>query len=170
MSGIEKQLMLKEIKDTLEGQDVFFTNFSKVSVADFGRLRQSISNNVGKGMVVKNSIARIALKELGMEESIPAVDGSVLLVTSGDEPQKISKELVNFAKKQEAFTINGAVIDGQFHPSTYIVTLAKLPSREQLIASVVGGIKAPITNFVLGLNSLLRSFVVVLNEVSKKKS
>ena len=170
MPGIEKQLMLKEIKSTLEGNDVFFTNFSKVSVEAFGQLRQSISDNACKGVVVKNTIARIALKELGMEETLPAIDGSVLLVASGNEPQKISKELVDFAKKQEAFTLKGAVIDGQFRPSSYVNALAKLPSREQLIASVVVGIKAPITNFVLGLNSLLRSFVVVLNEVSKKKS
>ncbi len=170
MPGIEKQLMLKEVKGKLEGKDVYFTNFNKVNVEDFGRLRQAVSNKKAQGIVVKNSIARIVLKELGMEETIPVIDGSVFLVTSSEEPQSVSKELVNFAKGQEAFNIKGAFIDGDFYSSDYVVDLAKLPSREQLIASVVVGIKAPITNFVLGLSGLMRSFVVVLNEISKKKN
>jgi len=169
MTGIEKQLMLKEIKEKLENKDIFFTNFSKVNVKDLGRLRQAITKGEGKGIVVKNNVARIVLKELGMENTLPAIDGSVFLVVSDEEPQKISKVLVNFAKEQEAFTIKGAFLDGNFHPSIYVLKLAALPSRNELLALVVGSIKAPINNFVLGLHGVLRSFVVVLNEMSKKK-
>ncbi len=169
MAGLEKQLMLKVMKETLEGNDVFFTRFDKVTVGNFGRLRQGVRKNEGKGIVGKNSIMRIALKELGMEDAVSAIDGSVFLVASQEGPQKVSKELVNFSKEQSAFEIQGVFIDGAFRPKEYVVELSNLPSREQLLASVVGGMKAPITNFVFGLNSIVRSLVVVLNEVSKKK-
>ena len=170
MAGLEKKLMLQEIKKKIEGRDVFFTNFEKVTVEQFGALRRSIAANDGNGVVVKNNIARIILKELGMEDALSAIEGAVFLVAVSKEPQKVSKDLVDFAKAREAFSIKGAFIDGIFQPAPYVIQLAKLPSREQLLACVVGGIKAPITNFVFGLSSLLRSLVVVLNEVSKKKS
>ncbi|MBU1862376.1 MAG: 50S ribosomal protein L10 [Candidatus Omnitrophica bacterium] len=170
MPGIENTLMLKEIKKKLENKNVFFTNFNKVTVKNFSRLRQSLTKNDGQGLVVKNRVARIVLKELGMEKAVDVIAGSMFLVAAEKEPQKISKDLVDFAKGQESFTIKGAFIDGSFQPESYVSELAKLPSREQLLASVVGGMKAPITNFVFGLKGILRSFVVVLNEMNKKKS
>lgn len=169
MPGIDKKIMLKEMKATLEGGDIFFAKFDRVNVADFSELRRSIKNKEGRGIVVKKTLAKIALTEMGMEEATGALDGQMFLVASPSEPQIISKELVDFSKKQEGFVVNGVFMDGTFHSSEYVNDLAQLPSREQLLASVVGGIKAPITNFVMGLNSLLRSMVVVLDQVKQQK-
>jgi len=133
-------------------------------------LRGSIKKNEGYGFVVKNKVAEIALKELGMEGALEALDGQVFLVRSAEEPQVISKELVNFAKSQEAFEIQGIFIDGNFQGKSYVMELSNMPSRHQLLASVVCGMKAPITNFVFILNALMKNLVVVLDQVSKKKS
>jgi large subunit ribosomal protein L10 len=170
MAGIEKELLLKETKARLEGGDVFFTTFDRVSVDKLAGLRRSIKKAEGRGFVVKNTIAQRAMQELGIEVAEQALDGPLFLVRSAEEPQAISKELVNFAKEQEAFEIKGIFIDGNFQGKNYVEALSSMPSRHQLLASVVGGMKAPITNFVFSLSALLKNLVVVLDQVSKKKS
>lgn len=170
MAGIEKELMFKEIKSCLEGNDIFIACFSKVSVENLNKLRSAIRKNAARGIVAKHSIAKRVFKDLGLENAAASFSDTMFLVAAPEEPQKVSKELVDFTKDKETFSIQGVVIDGTFQPEEYVAALAELPSREQLLASVVGGIKAPVTNFVFVLNSLLRSFVVVLNEVGKKKN
>ncbi len=170
MAGIEKELLLKETKTRLTGGDLFFTNVDKVNVEKLAELRRSVKKSDGCGYVVKNRIAKIALEEMGMADAAQGLDGQVFVVTAPRDPQDISKELVDFSKEQESFEIQGVFIDGAYQSKTYVEDLSKLPSRQQLLASVVGGMKAPITNFVLGLGSLVKSLVVVLDQVSKKKS
>jgi large subunit ribosomal protein L10 len=170
MAGIEKKLLLKETKARLEGGDVFFAKFEKVKVDKLAELRRSVKKVSGRGYVVKNTIAQLALEEMGMPNASKEVKGQSFLVTAPKDPQLVSKELINFAKEQESFEIQGVYIAGSFQPKSYVEALALLPSRHQLLASVVGGMKAPITNFVFGLNCLLRNLVVVLDQVSKKKS
>jgi len=170
MAGIEKELLLKETKSRIEGGDLFFTKVDKVNVEKLAELRRSVKKSDGRGYVVKNRIAKIALEEMGMGDATQWLDGQIFMVTAPRDPQDVSKELVNFAKEQEAFEIQGVFIDGSFQSKAYVEDLSKLPSRQQLLASVVGGMKAPITNFVLGLGSLVKSLVVVLDQVSKKKS
>lgn len=169
MASFYKELMLNEIKETLGNNDVFFASFDKVTVESISNLRRSLRKNDASGMVVKNKLARIALKDLGMQQSDDILTGAMFLVSAPRDPQNVSKDLVDYAKKEEAFSIKGVFTNGTFYTGDYVSDLAQLPSREQLLASVVGGIKAPITNFVLGLNGLLRSVVVVLNEVKKAK-
>jgi large subunit ribosomal protein L10 len=170
MAGIEKELLLKETKARIEGGNVFFTKFDRISVDKLAELRSSLKKKDGRGFVVKNKVAELALKELGMDNALKALDGQVFLVRSAKEPQIISKELVNFSKEQESFEIQGVFIDGNFQEKSYVEELSRMPSRKELLASVVGGMKAPITNFVFGLNALLKGLVVVLDQVSKKKS
>ncbi len=170
MAGIEKEIMLKEVKSKLENRSIFFASFEKMTVDDFGSLRNTLSKKEANGFVVKKRIAKLALKELGLEEAADGIVGPLFMVATEANQPALSKDLVNFAKEKESFVINGVYMDGSYHPTSYVETLSSLPSRDELIASVVCGAKAPINNFVLGLNSLLRSFVVVLNEVSKQKS
>lgn len=170
MAGIEKKIMLQEVKSALAEKDVFVTKYDRLTVKDFGQLRSDIRKKNGSGMVVKKTIAKLAFKELGMEDASQALDGSVFVVASSDEPQELSKLLVDFAKKKEEFDVTGAFVEGAYRDQQYVKDLASLPSREELIASVVGGIKAPITNFVMGLSGFMKQLVVVLNEVNKTKS
>jgi large subunit ribosomal protein L10 len=77
--------------------------------------------------------------------------------------------LVNFSRDHKLLKIKGAMLDGAVIAPDRINELALLPPREVLIARVVGGIKAPISNFVNLLQANLRSLVSVLNNIHKKK-
>ena len=87
----------------------------------------------------------------------------------GSEGIAESKDLVNFAKTHDKFKIKGAVIDGKLVAEEKIKYMASLPSKEVLLAQVVGGIKAPITGFVMVLGGVIRKFVYVIDAVKNKK-
>lgn len=171
MASTEKQTLLEELVKTIEGKDyIFFGRFSRLSVNDFGELRRKVEKVSNRSVVAKNSIARRALEQLGLKNACEFLKGSMFLTLGEKEPQVISKTLVDFAKGNENFQIAGACVEGGVYPAAYVEQLAKLPSRDVLIASVVGGISAPLRGFVNALSQLTRSLVVVLDQVQKQKA
>jgi large subunit ribosomal protein L10 len=88
----------------------------------------------------------------------------------GKEPQLVSKTLVEFAKGRDNVELRGMILDGKAFEGNFIKELAKLPSRKELLTAVAIRMKSPITALVMTLNGLLQSFVVVLNEIQKKKA
>jgi len=119
--------------------------------------------------VVKNTLAKRALERVNASAASVFVEGAIVLVTTDDDPQPVSKALVNFAKDKEAFELKGAFLEGAAQNHEYVKALAALPSKDELITKVVCGIKSPITGFVLTLNAITKGFVVALNEIRKKK-
>lgn len=170
MPGVEKELMLKEVQQKIEGCPyIFFAKFKGLRVNDFSQLRRSLEKISKSCFVAKNSLLRKALTSSGMSLINGLLEGSVVLITTEKDPQVVSKLLVDFAKDKESFQLAGASIEGRLSDSAFVKELAKLPSRIKLIAKTVGGMKAPITGFVLSLRGLLSSLLSVLDQVSKKR-
>jgi len=78
--------------------------------------------------------------------------------------------LVDFAKGRENFQLDGAFLEGQIFPAQYLQSLANLPSREVLLATLANRMNAPVGGLVNVLSQLTRSLVTVLDQVQKKKS
>ena len=171
MASLEKQLLLEELIKAIEGKNyIFFSRFNRLSVNDFGELRRKVGKVANRSVVVKNSITLRAFEQLGLKNASELVKGSIFLTMGEKEPQAISKVLVDFAKGNESFQIAGACVEGDIYPPAYVEQLAKLPSREVLLASVVGGISAPLRSFVSALGQMTRSLVVVLDQIQRKKA
>ncbi len=167
-----KDRMIGEIlNDIKERPNFFITNFMGSSVSDLENVRKSLKATKGTFVVVKNSMINVVLDQLKLEEAKSLIDGGVGISLSGDDVVATSKILVNFSKTHEKFKIKGAVIDGKLVAADKIKEMASLPSRDVLLAQVVGGIKAPITGFVSVLGGVLRKFVYVVDavRVSKEK-
>ncbi len=167
-----KDRMIGEIlSDIKERPNFFITNFMGSSVSDLESVRKSLRPSKGTFFVVKNSMMNVVLDQLKLEDAKPLIDGGVGISLSGDDIVATSKVLVNFSKTHEKFKIKGAVIDGKLVAVDKVKEMASLPSKEVLLAQVVGGIKAPITGFVGVLGGLLRKFVYVVDavKVSKEK-
>ncbi len=170
MPGFEKELMLKEVTQKIKGSPyIFFNKFKGLPVNDFFQLRRTLEKVSKNCFVAKNTILKKAFESAGFAKANGFLEDSLVLVTAEKDPQIVSKFLVDFAKDKESFQLAGACIEGEFLDASFVKELSKLPPRIELIAKVVGGIKAPITGFVLTLRSLLSSFVNVLDQVSKKK-
>ena len=172
MPSLEKTIMLREFSKRVEKKPyLFFAKFTKLSTSDLGDLRRNLSKSADTCTVVKNTIARKTFEQLGIKGIEDLINGQTLLATCKDEPQRVSKVLVDFSKdRDDRFKISGAYVDGAVFEAGHVKQLAALPSKHELLTKVACGVKSPITNFVLTLNAVIRSFVVVLGEVSRKKS
>ncbi|MDO8535610.1 MAG: 50S ribosomal protein L10 [Candidatus Omnitrophota bacterium] len=168
-----KDRMIGEIlNDIKERPNFFITNFMGSSVSDLESVRKSLRPTKGTFFVVKNSMINVVLDQLKLEEAKSMIDGGVGISLSGDDIIATSKVLVNFSKTHEKFKIKGAVIDGKLVAVDKVKEMASLPSKEVLLAQVVGGMKAPITGFVSVLGGIIRKFVYAVDavKVSKEKA
>ncbi len=171
MPKFEKDLMSRELKGYFDKNPyVFFTSITGLKVADVTELRRSVEGKGEKALLVKNSLAERILKERGLNGEIQKLlKDSVILTFANKNPQDVSKAIVEFAKTREKCVLRGAILDGKVVEPAVIKQLATLPSREVLLGKVVSGMNAPIAGLVLTLGALVRSFVVVLNQVAEKK-
>jgi len=171
MPGLEKELMMKELAAKIEGcAYLFLAGFQNLSVNEFSALRRMMEKTAKSCFVTKKTLLEKLFEASGLPKMNGTLKGSVVLIAAEKDPQIIAKALFDFAKgKPQGLEVACAVLDGKALDANFVKELSKLPSRIELIAKVVGGMKSPITGFVLTLNGVLRSFVCVLNEVSKKK-
>ena len=167
---LTKERMVKELlSDLKERPNFFITNYMGSSVADLENVRKSLRASSSTYFVVKNSIFNVVLDQLKIDGAKKLVDGGVGVSLSGGDYLATTKVLVNFSKTHEKFQIKGAFIDGKLVSADKIKEIAALPSREVLLARVVGGIKAPITGFVIVLGGVIMKFVYVIDAVKASK-
>ena len=169
-SRVSKNLIITEIEKELKSRPIIFVaRHHAVPAASLDQLRSKLRGSQSRYLVVKNSLARIALdrsKLKGFDDALATECGFVF--TSGD-PVFSSKILTGFAKENEGFKIQKGFINGEWVSLEQIKILASLPPREVLIARVVGGIQAPLSRFVCVLSGTLRKMVTVLDAIAKKK-
>ncbi len=171
MPSIGKQLMFEELVDVLRAENyVFFARYEKLPVSEFSDLRRKLDKVSHRAMVVKNSIARRAFKNLGITNINGFIKGSVLLTLSDKDPQLVSKVLIDFTKDHVNFELVGACLEHALYDRDYVKGLSELPSRETLVATVVARLNAPISGFVGVMGQLMRSFVVTLDQICKQKT
>ena len=171
MPSLAKELILEELIQTLQAKNyIFFSRQQGLSAPDFVELRRKLEKVANRTIVVKNTITRLAFKKMGITDANSLVKGSVLLTVAEKDPQLVSKVLVEFAKGRESFQLGGAYLEGNVFTSQYLKSLAELPSRNSLLASVAGSLNAPIGGFVNMLGQLIRSLAVVLDQVEKTKA
>jgi len=165
-----RQTSQSRIKASLkESSGAFIVKYSGVSSPDLSALRQQLKDYTATLFVVKNSIARRALKDSGLESAISVIDGPCGLVFTKDDPVSASKVLYNFSREHENLKLEGAFLKDRVLDKKDIETLAKLPSKEILRAITVVILKSPITGFVGVLNQTLKKFVYCIDQIKRKK-
>ena len=171
MPSFLKELMLEELVKSLQAKNyIFFAKHQGLSATDFVELRRKLEKVADKAVVTKNSIARLALKRVGIEDANGFIKGSILLAVSNRDPELVSKVLVEFAKGRDNFELGGAYLEGNIFSPESIRSIAALPPRQMLLASVACGLNAPICGFVNVLSQLMRSLAVCLNQIQKAKA
>src|SRR3989338_5015519 len=165
-----KERMLDEVAQRFKGHPNFFiTSYMGLSAYELEILRRGLKKTSSTYFVVKNSCLRIVFDKLKLGEAAPQVEGGVGISLSGQDIISSCKALVNFTKEHGKFKVKCGVFDGKIMQYERIRELASIPSKEILLARVVGGIKSPITGFVNVLAGTLRKFVHVVNAIKNKK-
>ncbi len=167
----EKQKSLEEIKESLEKQEALvFINYSGLKADDVFNLRKELKKSGCILKVAKKTLAKRALKEKGLELKEGSLEGQIALIFGFEDPVMSAKIPYNFAKENENLKILGGFLENKFKSSEEIITLAKIPSKDELLAKVVGSISAPISNFVSVLQGNSRSLIYALTAIKNAKN
>lgn len=165
-----KETSEKQIKNNLkESGSVFVMNYSKVSSPDLSNLRQSLRSASATIFMVKNSVARRALRDSGLDSLVETIEGPCGLVFIKEEPVSASRVLCDFSRSHELLKLRGGFLKDRFLDKEDIEAIARLPSREVLRAKVVMTLKFPISGLVMVLNEMLKKFVYCLEQIKQKK-
>ncbi|MBM2816896.1 MAG: rplJ [Ignavibacteria bacterium] len=168
----KKEETVKELVELLEGvSGLYIFDFNKLNVADTINLRRLMKEKKIKVRVAKNTLILLALKEFGKFE-VPEkyFFGQSALAFSYDDPTVPARILKQFTEKRETPKLKAAVIEGQVYDGSRLKELAELPSKEDLIASILGSINAPISGIVGSINAVLRDVAYLVEEVAKTKA
>jgi len=164
----QKEEQLVRLNDQFGSKKAVFVDYQGLSVKEIENLRNSLEEKGVKFVVVKNTLAKIALKNAGIEVADELLKKPVAVAFADDEVTP-SKEIKNFAKLHEKLEILGGVIEKAYVPALTIEALALLPSREELYAKVVGSIAAPISGMVNVLAGNIRGLINVLSQYQESK-
>ena len=118
--------------------------------------------------VSKNTIARLSLKESSYDQLAQHVQGQMALILSNSDAAEVSKILIKFAKSYEGFAVEGGCLSGVFLNPQDIKRLSDLPSREVLLAQLLGTMQAPLTRFAGALNGKTRELISLLKQLSDR--
>lgn len=146
------------------------TDFKGMTVEELTNLRVSLRNAGGEYLVVKNTLARIALTD-GTHNAIKDKFHDNCGVAFGfDDPVAVAKALSDFAKQSKLFELRCASLDGKAMDAAQIDALAKLPGREQLLGQLLGTMNAVPTNFVSLFANMVRGLLYALKGIEDQKS
>ena len=166
-----KKLVVEEIKEKIQNsKSVVFVKFEGLTVAQDTELRREFRKSNVEYKVLKNTLIRRAFNDLGITDFDEDLNGPTSVAFGTDEVGA-AKVIVEAAKKfDKKVTVKSAYVDGGKVDANGVKTLASMPSKEELVAKVLGSLQAPIANFVGVLSAMPRSLVIALNAIAEKKA
>ena len=166
-----KQEQVMQMHDKLtRAKAVFLADFRGMNVDKATTLRNELRSASVEYKVFKNTLLDIAAKETEAECLTPYLAGPTAIAISYDDPVSAAKVLSKFAKESKGvFVLKAGVLSGKIIDVNQIQALADLPSREVLLAKMLGSMQAPTTNFVGVLAALPASLVRALDAIRVKK-
>lgn len=156
-------------KDIADATSVVFANYQGLTVADMDALRANCRENGVRCMATKKTLVKRALADRDIDVDTKAYEGGIATFLGTDEVSA-PKVVAEFAKDHEIVTIFGGVLEGAYIDADKVKALSKLPSKEELLAKMVGSMNAPVSGFVNVLAGNLRGLVNVLNGIKDAKA
>ena len=170
-----KKAIVADLKERLTGaKAAVFTSYSGLTVAQDTELRRKLREAGVSYQVVKNTMTRIAAKEAGLDGLDDIFNGTTALAIAGDDvvaPAKVICDFIKENKLDEAgkLSVKAGILDGRVIDIEEVKALASLPSREVLIAKILGSMQAPISGTVNVLQGVIRNAVYVLEAIRQQK-
>ncbi len=169
MDKQDKQRVVEELHNAWsESTAGVVTHYRGLSVSQMGDLRRALHQAGVSIQVVKNTLARRAAEGTDFKAAEELFTGPVA-IAYGKDPVAMAKAISEFAKKNDALTVCGGVLDGKMVDVSGVKALASLPSREVLLAKMLGSMQSPVSGFVRTLAEVPASFVRTLAAVRDQK-
>lgn len=158
MAGKNRQLKeakVQEIKEKMEkAQSLILAQYQGLTVEEDTQLRKNLREAGVEYKVYKNTLVILAAKELGIEGIIPHLEGPVSIAFGYDDATAPARILNDFAKDHKKLELKAGLIDGQTYDAAAVKQIASIPSKEVLIAKLLGSFKAPLSNLAYLLSAV----------------
>lgn len=165
-----KQAVVEDIKEKLEkSQSLVFLDYRGLTVEEVTNLRVQMRQAGVEYRVLKNTMIKKAADELNIEGLDSILEGPTAVAFGFDDPVAPAKILVDFIKKAKKTEIKAGMLNGRVVSVKEVQALAELPSREELIAKMLGSLNAPVQGLVMVLSGVMRNFVCALNAIKEQK-
>ncbi len=166
----QKEELIRELAQKLKGSKaIVFSDYKGLQVKDLTALRKELREAGVELKVLKKTLINLALKDAGIEADVKKMEGQIAIAVSSQDEVAAAKIIAKAAKANENLKIVGGILGIKELSAAEVNALAKLPSKEELLAKFVGTINAPVSGFVNVLAGNLRSLVNVLKAVADAK-
>jgi large subunit ribosomal protein L10 len=162
----QKQKILEDLKDKIAKQKAMvLVSIAGLKVKDVADLRRKLKAADGSLKVAKKTLIEKAFKENKLDFDKKDYKEELALVFGFKDEILPAKAVYEFSEMSPELKILGGFFENKFLESEKVIELAQLPTKEQLLARLVGSISAPISGFVSVLNGNLRNLVYILSQI-----
>ncbi len=164
----QKEKIIEELIDKIKRQNILiFTDFKKLKVGEIRDLRKRLKEANAEYKAAKKTLIKLAFIRGKKDVDTSKFESSVAIAFGYDDPLSLVKTVSKFSKEHGNLKILGGLMEDRFLLAEEIKELAKIPSRNELLAKLLGTLKAPISGFVNVLQGNIRNLLSVLSAIKK---
>ncbi|OGI26014.1 MAG: 50S ribosomal protein L10 [Candidatus Moranbacteria bacterium RBG_13_45_13] len=169
LSRSQKEELVKKLTEQIKaGKVAIFSDYSGTTVAKMKNLRDELRKTGSSYKISKKKLIELAFKNAGIDVNLKEMEGQIGVAIGEADEVSAAKVLAKFSKENESFKMLEGVLENKLISAEEVMALAKLPTKEELLAKFVGTINAPVSGFVNVLAGNLRNLVNVLKAVAEK--
>ena len=166
----QKATEVSELQSQIgKANNAFLIDFKGITVPQVTELRKQVRDTKSGYVVVKNTLALIALKDSPIIAMKEQFTGPTAIAFNASDAVVLAKALTKFAKDVPAVQFKGALLNGQVVPASQIQAIANLPSREELVSKLLFLLQSPIRGLATVLQANIRNLAVVIDQIAKQK-
>lgn len=172
MKRSEKEHIVAEVAETVSrASALYFTDFTGLTVEQATELRRELRKAGVQYRVVKNTLIRKALEQVsGYDKVYDRLVGPTGIAFAFDDVVAPARVIEKFSKKHEKLSLKVAVLEKQVYDGSKLKELAQLPSKKDMMASILGSVQAPLAGVPTVINAIMRDLVSVIDQLAQKKA
>ena len=166
----KKDLIDGLVEQLKSSHGTVLASYRGLTMPDFDALREELRKSGVQFHVVKNTLLAIGLEQAGVDGAKEFASKEPLAIAFSPDEVSAAKAIKQFAAQHEQLAFVAGVMEGKLLSKEQVAQLASLPTKEELLSSMVGSLAAPMTGFVRVLNGTLTSLLYALKAIEQKKA